>query len=112
MKTTLTQATEILGHLQRGDVAAMASAEIRDTIKSLQDAAGPKRKVKGSVTIKLNFEVQGQSIAIDPEITSKRPRIEHGKSMYFITGDGGISTEHPQQLGMGFERIEGGKSRA
>lgn len=93
-------ATQIIGMLERGDVAQALSVEIEKALVALQDAAGPKSKAKGSVTLKLNLEVLGQSVEIEADITSKVPKPKRGRSFYFVTQDGALSTEHPQQLDM------------
>jgi hypothetical protein len=86
--------------IERGDAAHDLTIEIEKVLKAVQDAAGPKTAAKGNVTLKLNFEVSGVNLTIDAEITSKVPKRPRGKSMYFLTGDGEISTEHPQQPDM------------
>lgn len=93
-------ATQIIGMLERGDTAAALTDEITHALTALQDQAGQKAKVKGTVSLKLNFTVEGQSVEIEAEIASKLPKAKRGRSFYFLTQDGQLSTEHPQQADM------------
>lgn len=104
MAKPIGQATEIIGILENGEVNSDLSDEIGRTLERLQDladAAG-KRKVKGSVTVKLNFEVSGKQVEIEADISSKTPKASRSRSFYFITPDHKLSTEHPQQQSMEF----------
>jgi hypothetical protein len=92
-------ATQIIGLLEDGDLASDLSNEIQHVLDKLRDAAGPKRAAKGSVTLKLNFEVEGVSTTIDADIASKTPKAKRSSSFFFVTDDG-LSTEHPKQVQM------------
>jgi hypothetical protein len=96
----ITQATDILGVLERGDLNHDLTGEIESVLKALRDLAPPKGKVKGSVGLTLNFQVEGQSVEIEASITSKVPKRQRGRSFYFLTQEGSLSTEHPQQSDM------------
>jgi hypothetical protein len=43
---------------------------------------------------------EGRTVAIEAGIETKVPKRQRGSSFYFLTPDGGISTEHPQQQEM------------
>lgn len=90
----------IIGTLERGDVTAALESEISDTLQILYDAAGPKGKVKGSVTLTLNFEVQGQSCSVEAGVASKTPKQKRATTMFFVTPEGGLTQEHPTQINM------------
>lgn len=90
----------IIGVLEGGEVSAALGKEITDTLACLKEHCGgrPKVKAKGSVTLKVHFEVEGSSVVISADIDSKRPKPVRGSSFYWVTDDGALSTEHPQQL--------------
>jgi hypothetical protein len=90
----------IIGSLERGDVTAALGEEIEKTLKALYDAAGPKGKAKGTVTLTLAFDVQGQSCGVEAAIASKTPKTKRSTSMFFVTQDGALTQEHPQQIAM------------
>ena len=52
------QATEILALLERGDLAADLSVEIRKVISDLQERAGQKGKASGHVTLRLDMTIE------------------------------------------------------
>lgn len=93
-------AVEIIGIVERGDLNADLTRQISDTLQQLQDMAPTKGKIKGSVKLTLNFIVEGRTVAIEAGIETKVPKRQRGSSFYFLTPDGGISTEHPQQQEM------------
>lgn len=92
----------IIAMLEGGEVAAALSTEITQTLEQLKALAGdrPKGKTKGSVTLKLNLEVEGGAVTITADIDSKRPKPVRGASFYWVMDDGSLSTEHPQQTNM------------
>ena len=91
---------QVIGMLERGVVAGELSDAIEKTLQILQDAAGGKGKATGSVTLKLDFTVQGSNVEIEPAITTKHPKVKRPRTFLFVTADGALSTEHPQQLDM------------
>ncbi len=74
----------IIGMLEGGELAAALGAEITETLARLKDLSGdrPKSKIKGSVTLKLGFEVEAGAVTINCDIDSKRPRPVRGSSFY------------------------------
>lgn len=92
----------IIGALEGGEAAAELSREITETMAKLKELAGnrPKNKVKGSVTLKLDIEVEAGTATITANIESKRPKPIRGSSFYWVLDDGSLSTEHPQQTDM------------
>lgn len=100
MSALLRQATELIGKIEKGELNEELSSKIQATLAELQDQASDKRAVKGSVTLKFDFEVQGKSVTIKPSIDTKTPKRQRGSSMYFLTSEGIISTQHPQQEDM------------
>jgi hypothetical protein len=95
-------AQTIIGMLEDGELAHALGSEITETLAKLKElgADRPKSKVKGSVTLKINFEVSANSVQIVCDVDSKRPRPVRGESFYWVMDDGSLSTEHPQQTDM------------
>lgn len=94
---TIRACTEIIGTIERGDAAHDLTNEIEKTLKALQDAAGEKRSVKGSVTLTLNFSLEGQNMEIEALISSKLPKVKRPRTFMFLTQTGQLSLEHPTQ---------------
>ncbi|TPK15207.1 hypothetical protein FJ872_19625 [Mesorhizobium sp. B2-5-9] len=96
-------AQTIIGMLEGGELAAALSGDITETLtklKDLSDTMGRKAKVKGKVTLTLDFEVEAGSVNVLAGIDTKVPKAQRGSSFYWITDDGSLSTEHPQQTDM------------
>lgn len=95
-------AQTIIGMLEGGEVAVAMSTEITETLAKLKELSGdrPKTKVKGNVSLKINLEVEAGAVTITCDIDSKRPKPVRGASFYWVTDDGSLSTEHPQQTEM------------
>lgn len=96
-------AQTIIGMLEGGELAAALSTDITETLaklKTLSDQMGRKAKVKGSVSLKLDFEVEAGSVSVLAGIDTKVPKAPRSSSFYWITDDGALSTEHPQQTDM------------
>ena len=94
------ECTQIIGTIERGDAAHDLTLEIEKVLSALQDQATAKGTVKGSVTLMLDFAVQGQNVVIEAAITSKVPKVKRGQTFMFLTADGKLSNEHPTQMSM------------
>lgn len=96
-------AQTIIGMLEGGELAAALSNDISETLaklKELGEIMGRKAKVKGKVTLALDFEVEAGAVTVTAGIETKVPKAPRGSSFYWITDDGSLSTEHPQQTDM------------
>ena len=94
-------AQTIIGMLEGGETAAALGTNITETLQKLNAlATTPKKTVKGFVTLKLSFEVQNGTVSVDADIESKTPKEARKSSFYWVTEDGSLSTEHPQQQDM------------
>lgn len=95
-------AQTIIGALEGGEVAAELSTTITDALAKLKEMAGnrPKAKIKGKVGLKLHFTVEQGTVTVEAEITQDLPKKPRGSSFYWVTDDGSLSTEHPQQTDM------------
>ena len=92
LKTT----DEILGHLERGDLAKDYAAEIHTVLEALSHVDDGS----GSVTLKIKFAVKGEMVSAKAEITSTVPKKPRRSTSLFLTGDGRLSLQHPQQIPM------------
>jgi hypothetical protein len=95
-------AQTIIGMLNGGEVAHELGEAITGALADLNDRVHgrPKAKIKGKVTLTLDMLVENGTVIITPEIISKLPKPERNGSYYWLTSDGSLSTEHPQQADM------------
>jgi len=102
MAQRIRDAQTIIGSLEGGQLAAELSTEITETLAELKEhvADRPKAKAKGSVTLKIDFEVENGTALVSGEISSKRPKKPRDRDFFFLTDDGALSNEHPRQQNM------------
>ncbi len=105
MSKPLSQASDIVAVLEDGDLNNDLSAEIQKVLTELQDLAptGGKGKVKGSLTLKIDFSVSGKSVEIESSFASKLPKRPRATSTLFVTPDAKLSMDHPSQERMNFD---------
>lgn len=92
----------IIGLLKNGNLAPELSRELSNALIELREQVGnrPKAKAKGKVTLTLGLEVEAGAVSITANIESKLPKQPREASFYWITPEGALSTEHPQQMNM------------
>ena len=94
-------AQTILSLQEGGQLLTDLGTEITNVTAKLQEmATTPKKKVKGRVSLSLNFEVQDGVLSIEADIASKLPKEARRSTLFWVLGDGSLSTEHPQQQDM------------
>lgn len=110
MVRRITEATQIIGLLEGGQLASDLSDEIRKTIQDLQEHAGATGTAKGKVALTLSFEQSGEKTEVVADIATKLPKRQRRTSFFFTTDDGALSIEHPRQHDM-FKPREAAPSR-
>lgn len=103
----LNTADEIMGALERGNLAKDWAEAIRDVIAGIQE----QDEGKGSVTLKLAISVKGDMVSIKAKVDRVIPQRERKSTSFFATGDARLSLQHPDQIDMRFER-QGRNARA
>lgn len=95
-------AQTIVGMLEGGELNAALSSEITETPSKLKTMSeeNHRKTFKGSVTLKIGFEMEAGAVTISADIDAKTPKQPRARSFYWVTDDGSLSTEHPQQTDM------------
>jgi hypothetical protein len=96
-------ANTLIGFLDRGEIVRdtmKATAELVLVLKEYSDMLGPKAKVKGKVKLEIDLECQNGMMSIFGDVTIKAPKKPRGSTTFWVTEDGELSTEHPQQHDM------------
>ena len=95
-------AQTIVGMLEGGELNAALSSEITATLAKLKEMSSEnhKKSFKGSVSLKLSFEMEAGAVTIAADIEAKTPKQPRARNFYWVTDDGALSTEHPQQTDM------------
>jgi hypothetical protein len=94
------EAQMVIGILEDGQLANDFSAEMQKALADLKEHAGPKGKAKGSLTLHLDFTVEGGTVTINADLKSKLPKSGRAASVLFVLDDGTLSTEHPRQANL------------
>lgn len=89
---------QVIAMIDRGRFARSANEALREAIESVR--AQPGEKGKAEITLKLEVAVQGDMIQFKPKLIAKLPDGEHFAPLVLWDHDGGLSTQHPSQLGM------------
>lgn len=110
--TKIRDLNTLVGMVDRGLVIRESNAKFADVLETLHtmSAEAPKRKVKGKITLEVDIEVVNGVATISASVKAKKPEPERGASLFWLTSDGGLTTEHPQQVDMFRPReIDAGK---
>lgn len=98
--TIIREGTSMVALIDDGDLSREFTEEFQKVNAAVKEAAGPKGKSKGSITLKIDITCEGGVVVLAGDIVAKVPKKKRGSSMYWVMADGTISTEHPQQMNM------------
>lgn len=95
-------ATITLGAMENGGFLADVDDSLAEVIRKTKSVADQSKngKAKGSLTITVAFEVDGDTITLGGKTKQSVPALPRRNSMFFVTSDGEITTEHPRQTDM------------
>lgn len=100
LKTT----DEIMGALERGEL----SKDFADAVRKCCEALDLAEEGKASVTLKISFAAKHEVCTVKGNVTTSLPEKKRRSTTLFLTGDGHLSQEHPDQMGM----FDGGGSKS
>jgi hypothetical protein len=89
LKTT----DEILGFLEKGHLSRDFAARVKELCGELVDMG----EGSGTVTLKLTFSAKSDMVDIKSKLSSTLPEKKRKSSTAWITPDGEISLQHPDQ---------------
>jgi hypothetical protein len=92
LKTT----DEIMGALERGEL----SKDFADAVRKCCEALIAAEEGKASVTLKISFSAKQEVCSIKSNVTTSLPEKKRRSTTLFLTDDGHLSQEHPDQIGM------------
>ncbi len=100
MTKTIRDLNTLVGLIDRGHAIREANEAMADVLTTLHErsADSPKKKFKGKVTVEVEFEVTNGVAVIAAKVKAKKPEPERGTSLYWLTAEGELTAEHPQQL--------------
>ena len=90
---------ETLVGLKDGETIIEANRKFTDLMNAII-AVGQKGKISIDLEIRPSRMAMGGvvlEVEIDPSVTTKKPELPFGKSLFFITEDGGLSRQNPAQ---------------
>lgn len=88
---------EIMGALERGDLSKDFAMKFRELLQSCTEHDG-----SGTLTLKLKVSAKDEMVSIKSALSTVLPQRERRSSSFFVTGDGRLSMQHPNQVDMGF----------
>jgi len=96
-------AMAVLQQTRKGAVIDDLSATIREVVAAVKAA-----KKKGVVTMKIEIvpkDEDAEQVAVDIEVTSKRPKLKSGAALFYTNEENGLQREDPEGPGL-FEATE------
>lgn len=113
MQREKTDLLQVLLDMRSGQVAADCNTKFNDVLAAVLDTGG-----KGELTIKLKIEpskmgMGGAVIEVETshECKVKKPEFQIGRSFFFVSAEGKLTREDPQQTQM-FEQEKGEQRNA
>lgn len=97
LKTT----DEIMGALERGEL----SRDFAEALSEATEALSGAEEGSATVTLKLKISAKHEVVTIKGQITKSLPEKKRRSTTLFLTGDGRLSQQHPDQVDI-FERSE------
>jgi len=96
------EASILLGALEGGELNRSLSHELSTVLRELHTMSTEdvKKTFKGEVDLKIMLTAENGAVTISSEIKSKTPKRPRARTFYWITEEGSLSTEHPQQTDM------------
>lgn len=94
-------AKTLFGMLESGKLNEELSQTLLETQRGLQELtdAQPTKQFAATVKLELKLTAKGDMLQFDAKIPPvKMPDLPRRSSVFFMTDDGNISTEHPQQM--------------
>lgn len=83
----------------------------KEVIHAMNDAVALRGgKAKGSLTIKIEFELEDGIINAKTAFTVSKPKVPRSKSIFWTTKDGLLTTANPRQRMLPFGQVTGGAS--
>jgi len=95
-------ALAVLATLEDGALKADLSSEFTNTLVALNSLSenAPKARIKGNVTLKLDILLEAGVATLQASISTKVPKLPRRPSIRWVTEDGAVTTEHPDQAGL------------
>ena len=104
----------LMGMLDRGHVIREANGQLSELLQVLSEMGSeePKKNFKGSLNIKVEVALKDGVATISATVEKKVPKRTPGAGLFWVDGDGELTTEHPQQDDMFKPRDVGERGRA
>lgn len=88
-----------------------ASDALHKLLTGLREAAGMRGgTAKAKMTIALDFEMEGGTVEVTADITSKLPKLKRGRSIFWITPEGHLCRTNPEQPELPLRDVTSGAS--
>ena len=100
MAAEIKDGVTVLGLLERGNVTVDLTNELEIVLKHLGEIAAQRGKSKGSLTLKLSIGIENGAVHVDADFSTKLPKMPRPSTLFFLTANGGLSLDHPNQISM------------
>ncbi|GBQ69752.1 hypothetical protein AA103196_2300 [Ameyamaea chiangmaiensis NBRC 103196] len=92
------QFSQLVAVAEDGQLNDDLDQEVTDLVAILNDAAASRNgKAKGSITLKVDFALDGGIITISTDYAVKKPKVARARSAFWATPDNKLSRRNPKQ---------------
>lgn len=105
--------TRFIATFAEGELESAASEMMQELGKDLLAHAKVKHgKVKGAITLALNYEVTPEgTVVVVPKLTKKAPPLAGRAAMMWLNDDGNTVDDNPRQTKLPLRGVDGGAKR-
>jgi hypothetical protein len=96
----------VLATICDGTANSLASEQLKKLMRKLTEESNAIRgPAKGTLTLKLNFTLDGDHVQIGHDTTIKEPKRRTKRGVMYVDDDGHLSFTHPRQLEMTLREV-------
>jgi len=100
--------SQFVANLDEGSLHHDLSEALTEIVAKLNDARqGGTNKPKAGMTIKLAFQLDGQTIDVIGDFDVKTPKIKRERSVFWTTSKNRLSRNNPKQQNLPFKDVTG-----
>ena len=99
--------SSFISNLDEGGLHHDLTAALVDIVAGLNDAReNGTANPKAGMTVKLSFSLDGQTIDVVGDFTTKLPKVQRERSVFWTTAKNRLSRSNPKQQSLPFKSVD------